>query len=399
MNFLNNFNHNSYSFVYDNTQRSQYEKQSNRSKHVECFKNRVFEFDKVIIDEKISLRIIAENEFDFKKNRDQIKFRFKNQTYVTKKKQKNVKYYDSKNEQDENVDKTFKQKKSFVELFTMVFERQSKSHETFNLNCKKCKTAFNFNNKFYKHFRNQCLNSSKNAYHIKIFESQKSITKNVFKRIEPFMKNSKELLVIMLSINLNRDINTKFEFRKYQYTFAKLTLNKKNIENVECFDNETNFTLTNREFFRFQSSKFIKKMITSITIRDINTNRYFLNEYAMIIIFFRNVDEIKHEIRVEFIKKINLINEFKTNVLMKIDILISKEFVLNFKNEMIKIENCKMTISIMIKRKSNIEINRIMNFKKTIMISSRTIFSIKIHHLNISSEKNFLFELNDLNFS
>ena len=140
-------------------------------------------------------------------------------------------------------------------------------------------------------------------------------------------------------------------------------------------------------------------MFIFITICGISLNKHQSNEYVIVIIFFRGIDDIKRKIRVEFIKKIRFINEFKTNVLIEIDILISKKFVLNFKNETTTIKNCKVTIFIITKRRSNFKINRIMNFKKTIVISSQTILSIKIHHLNISDESNFLFKSNNLNFS
>lgn len=140
-------------------------------------------------------------------------------------------------------------------------------------------------------------------------------------------------------------------------------------------------------------------MIVSITIRDINTNKHYSNEYAVAIVYFRGIDETKQEVRADFIKKIHLINELKAKILIETDILISKKFILNFKNNTIVIENCQMTIFITIKRKANAKIDRIVNFKKIILIFSHTMLSIKIHHLNISTKKIFLFESNDVNFS
>ena len=306
-------------------------------------------------------------------------------------------YYDSKYDQNENDvfsqndEDFFKKKESFVEIITIV----SNEH---NFRCKKCKVAFIFNNKLHQHLRSECK-SITNAFKIiiKSFKSRKAFLKKIKSVIELF-KNSSIIFTIMSFVNSDRDIKIEFDFRKYQYVSARLILRKNDAENTKCFDNDVVFILTNRRFFQTQSKKFIKKMITFIIVREIGTDKHFCDEYVIFIIFFRGTNAEKQKIRANFKRKIHIMNEFKTNILIKTNILTSKKFNLNFKNSTTMIENCRIIISITIKRRSNADVDRIVNLKKIIMISPRSILSMKIHHLDISTKRNFLFEFNDVDF-
>lgn len=140
-------------------------------------------------------------------------------------------------------------------------------------------------------------------------------------------------------------------------------------------------------------------MTTNITIRGIEANKHKINKYVITSIFFQKINKDKQTIKACIRKKIHLIKDLKVNVLIDIDIFISKKFVLNFQKNQVLIENCSVTIFIMFKKRFNSRIiDQAVNFKNNITIFSHFQLKAKIHHFNLSFERNFFFEPDNINF-
>lgn len=74
-------------------------------------------------------------------------------------------------------------------------------------------------------------------------------------------------------------------------------------------------------------------MITKIIVCEIDSNKHRIKEYVISSIFFQSTNEKSQQIKACFRKKIHLISDLKTDVLIKIDIFTFENFILNFKKK------------------------------------------------------------------
>ncbi len=103
--------------------------------------------------------------------------------------------------------------------------------------------------------------------------------------------------------------------------------------------------------------------------------------------------KIRDHIRREF----HVMNDLKCKFLMKLNIMISKKMIINFKNKSLIIFICEnMTIFIRINFKSNSRNKRIIHSKKTMIVSSNSVMSVSIYlrEKKLSFNRNFLFKSN-----
>ena len=100
----------------------------------------------------------------------------------------------------------------------------------------------------------------------------------------------------------------------------KLLLNKKvkkNYLNIDYF-----VTLINRVYLnKIFSNLLVKNIASSIIIRDLEFNRYKTSKYIIISLYFSN----KNAIIIISLREIYIINKLKINILVSINIIISKK--------------------------------------------------------------------------
>jgi hypothetical protein len=97
-------------------------------------------------------------------------------------------------------------------------------------------------------------------------------------------------------------------------------------------------------------------------------------------------------------RKFHLVDELKCKLLMSLNIMMSKEMIINLTNKSLIISTCEnLMISIRINLKSNSRIRRIIHSKKSIKISSNSIINIftYLRKKKLSFNRDFLFEFNN----
>ena len=139
----------------------------------------------------------------------------------------------------------------------------------------------------------------------------------------------------------------------------------------------------------------IKKMIISLLIKRINNKIIRINKYATISIYVRNT--LNDLIRtIYFIIKIHIMNDLKINIFIDINIITSKEMLMNLNAKiliLIKYQKLQTLIDVIIK--SNLYFKRIIRFKFIIFITSNIIVKISIIYNNKNfNNKDFLFKSN-----
>lgn len=138
-------------------------------------------------------------------------------------------------------------------------------------------------------------------------------------------------------------------------------------------------------------------MITSIIVRNLETNKHSTNRYTVISIYFNEKDQYDNDVRIKIIKAIHLINDLKINILLENDVFDSELFDISMSTNTIYIKSCKITISIKITTQRSF-VSKFVHFIKFTIISSNLERFISIH--KITSNRNYLFEFFDsTNFS
>lgn len=85
-------------------------------------------------------------------------------------------------------------------------------------------------------------------------------------------------------------------------------------------------------------------MATPITIRKTSSNKHNTDKYAIVPINILGKNTKRAPIITRFRREIHLIQNFKTNIPLKSDILGPKQFSIDLKKKEIFIGNCGMTI-------------------------------------------------------
>ncbi len=254
------------------------------------------------------------------------------------------------------------------------------------LKCKRCKTTFSSNNQLYKHLRED--NCTKKSL---IFQHDR--------------ENVSTYLIINISIveftmNFFKDIDIDFEFRDWIYVKAMISLFIKDYKTQMCLDTECSVILANRKFIKINDSYYIiRRMIISLNVRELNINKHQTSEYIIVIIYFTDILNNK-SIRDMIRREVHLIDELKINMLIDNDILELEDIFIDETNSKITIANCNnMIISIEIRTLLKRAINKTLHARAIIMISAHSMTIISIHNANLSSNRDFLFESDDIDIS
>lgn len=94
----------------------------------------------------------------------------------------------------------------------------------------------------------------------------------------------------------------------------------------------------------------------------------------------------------------HLVDNLKTNILIKNNFIDFKKIVINIASKFAHIENCVIIIDLKVKITCIIVHERIY-VKKVIDVSFKLEITISMYYMFISSDRDFLFESNELNLS
>lgn len=147
-----------------------------------------------------------------------------------------------------------------------------------------------------------------------------------------------------------------------------------------------------------QGKLSIRKMVTLITARGINSNKHFIDEYVIMDVHLKNIKNGK-PIIIVLRRKMHLIKDLKANFLIGKDILSPKKVKIDLENSETCIKNCEITISLGITNGST-SIHKTIYFKKSMIISPHTVVFVPIYNLSvIPSDCKYVFEPDEINFS
>ena len=166
-----------------------------------------------------------------------------------------------------------------------------------------------------------------------------------------------------------------------------------------CIDIDVDVTFENRNFYKQQIfDDEIRIMITSLKIRELNTQQHESFEYVICDIYIKNTKNDK-SITFVFRREMHLIDNFKINMFIDNDVIDVEKIIINSIKRKTFIINIDVIVLIKVKS-SKVSIQRFVHIRKTIVISSQTKMIVFIHHSFLSTSKNFLFEfVDDINLT
>ena len=129
-------------------------------------------------------------------------------------------------------------------------------------------------------------------------------------------------------------------------------------------------------------------MTSFIFVRDVDLKKHFSNKYAIIFMYFFEINKNDNSIKIIIIKKIYLINNLKVNMLLNIDFINSKKIDINIFNKIAHIDNCEI-IAFLKVRTFKIIVQTSIHVTKTIYVFSRSKIFLSIHHIEISFNRDF----------
>ena len=167
---------------------------------------------------------------------------------------------------------------------------------------------------------------------------------------------------------------------------------------IDCFDIEIEVTFSNRDFYKKQHfNDIIRIIITFLKIRNLNIYRHENSNYVIYNIHLKNTKNDK-SITLMFRREIHLMNNFKANMFINNNIIEFENIIINSIKKQTFIINIDVIISIKIKLSKN-NIQRSIHIRKIIIISSHIEIIMFINDINLSKNKDFLFEsIDDVNF-
>ena len=377
-----------------------------------------------------SFRLINENAFDFKNQNSRSNVEKSNQqreekirAYVIDEKDEtqlkdtlsNEHDYHVENENLEYYDQNNYSKKNemFVNFTSSIVIKVSKFH------CRRCKKIFSFNNELHHHLRVDCNVSvfskeSKSLNDIETYsvKSVISFTIDATKRINNFNQFdtttfdrltssfivdfiiSFEFTIIRFSVDSSIEMKIDYEFRDWNYIKTQILLSVEATAKDVCMNIDVDVTLVDRVFFKQQiSKKIIRIMITSLKMRDLDTNKHESWEYVICDIHLKSMKDDKSVVSM-LRREIHLIDNLKINMFIDNDVFDSKDVVINSIKRQAFIINTKAIIFVNI-RSFKTSIQRSIHIRKITVISSQFEVTISIHHAFFSASRNFLFELTD----
>ena len=150
--------------------------------------------------------------------------------------------------------------------------------------------------------------------------------------------------------------------------------------------------LINRQYLFIVSHDEIKKIDQFVRVRDINSRKHDNFKYVKLNFYIQKKKVDDTTITTHFKRKVHIINEFKIELFIEINIMNSKIISIDSTNKRMTIKNCDIVASFNVTSKKK-RVNRIMRIIVFIIISFFTTMSIsmKFRERVISIDKNYSF--------
>ena len=204
--------------------------------------------------------------------------------------------------------------------------------------------------------------------------------------------------IIASDVDFNKNVDIEQDFRNWSYARIQMTLfSTAEVESI-CLNTDVEIILCDRQFFMKQASNvFIRIMITFIFVRELDVDKHMTTEYVILFMYFFD-QKNDNLVRAKIIREIHLIDNLKTNMLLRNDVIDSKKIDVNILNKSTYIDSCEIIVNLEV-RTFKISIQTSVHARKITIISSHNELMLSMHYTTMSFDRNYFFESNEFNLS
>lgn len=235
--------------------------------------------------------------------------------------------------------------------------------------CRRCHESFYFNNKLHKHVR-QCRVDFVNNFHV-LIDDCSIIESKVIKKS-----------------------NVDYSFRSWRYARLHVNLSQNKFTDEFCLNNDTIMSIADRKYVLNQLSDIqICRTDESVRVRDIDTTWHDISKYVMLNFFVFELINIDVSTKAHFRREIHLVNDLTAKILIDVNIIVSKEMIIDVDKQTVAIDNCEVIAKLHVTSRDDSRVDRAIRVLKQLVISSHThmIISVKIREQILSSNRDYSF--------
>ena len=164
-----------------------------------------------------------------------------------------------------------------------------------------------------------------------------------------------------------------------------------------CLNIDCSITINDKQtLIRYAFNLKIKKLTSSISIRDIDNIMHYIFDYVVMSCYMNDYLSNNNRISTtsKFEVEFHLIKDLKTNLLIDNDVLIAQRVKIDLISQSVQLNNCQnLVASIDTITRKNSNLKRIIRAKQIINVFVNFIVKMFItYHDNLSNDRNFLFE-------
>lgn len=172
-----------------------------------------------------------------------------------------------------------------------------------------------------------------------------------------FTQLSSSILVIA-STAIYQLFDLSLAFRSWIYATIAITLDPHRLpqnsdpESMACFDTGCKVTLIDKGWLlRYFPKQKISTMSTLLKVRGIRASRHESKEFVALSLYFLGKNSARKLVYALLRYKIHLVKGLRANLLIKNDIILPKNFVINIEKKTILIKSCGVIVFISVRQK------------------------------------------------
>lgn len=140
-----------------------------------------------------------------------------------------------------------------------------------------------------------------------------------------------KLSFIEFSIDSSSKLDIEYKLRNYTHVKAFVFLLKYVALKKRYLNNNVDFIIFDREFFKIQALDIsTRTIISTIIVRNLKNALYQFTKYVVYLVYISKIDKKDNQVCVVFCREIHLINYLKANILIENNVIYSKDIVIDF---------------------------------------------------------------------
>lgn len=194
-----------------------------------------------------------------------------------------------------------------------------------------------------------------------------------------------DIPIIASTVDHTKDVGTGYGFRGWSYARVKASLSPLATPEFTCLDTGSGIIIADKQFFKSQAPDIpIRIMASPITVRGLGDTKHRTDEYAISSMYFPGIKDGKRALA-KVTREVHLVD----------DLIGPEKIVIDIANKSAHIGSCDVTVDLEVKTARTVVHERV-HAKK---ISPGSEMTIPVHHTSIPSDRDFLFEPDELNLS